>query len=64
VHLGVGIGIACCSASNDLDAGQIIRRADNVLYRTKRNGKHQACFADAIDFSLDDSKFVRLVKQV
>jgi diguanylate cyclase (GGDEF)-like protein len=56
VHLTVSIGVACCSNFNYLDARQIIGRADNALYRAKRNGKNQTCFADEIDFSLDDSE--------
>jgi len=49
VSLTVSIGVACASTFNFLDARQIIRHADDALYRAKRNGKNQSCFAEEID---------------
>jgi diguanylate cyclase (GGDEF)-like protein len=46
VHLTISVGVACCSTFGRLDAQQIILLADNALYRAKRGGKNQACFAD------------------
>jgi diguanylate cyclase (GGDEF)-like protein len=54
VHLTVSIGGACCSTFNYLDARQIILRADNALYRAKRNGKNQACFTDEVESSFEE----------
>jgi diguanylate cyclase (GGDEF)-like protein len=53
VHITVSIGIACCTTFERLDARQIILRADNALYRAKRMGKNQACFADETEFSYE-----------
>jgi len=56
VHLTVSVGVACCSNFNHLDARQIILRADNALYRAKRNGKNQACFADEVESIIEESE--------
>jgi diguanylate cyclase (GGDEF)-like protein len=45
IHLTASIGVACCSRFDDLDAQQIIFLADSALYRAKRCGKNQVCFA-------------------
>jgi len=47
-HLTVSIGAACFSPVNGLNACQIILKADNALYRAKRNGKNHPCFADEV----------------
>ncbi len=46
VRLTVSIGVTCCSTFDHLDAQQIIFLADSALYRAKRSGKNQVCFAD------------------
>ncbi len=46
IHITVSIGVTCCSTFDRVNAQQIILRADNALYRAKRSGKNQACFAD------------------
>jgi diguanylate cyclase (GGDEF)-like protein len=55
VHLTVSIGGTVCSTFNYLDARQVILRADSALYRAKKNGKNQACFADEVDLLLNES---------
>lgn len=50
IRITVSIGVACCTTFDRLDAQQIILRADNALYRAKRSGKNQACFADEAEF--------------
>jgi diguanylate cyclase (GGDEF)-like protein len=55
IHLTVSIGAATCSTFNFLEARQIILRADIALYRAKRNGKNQTCFADELEPSVEES---------
>jgi diguanylate cyclase (GGDEF)-like protein len=57
IHITVSIGVACCSTFNHLDIHQILLRADNALYRAKRNGKNQTCFADETDWPNAESGF-------
>ena len=57
-HLTISIGAACFSPVNSLNACQIILKADNALYRAKRNGKNQACFADEITIHCEDAQSV------
>jgi diguanylate cyclase (GGDEF)-like protein len=59
VHLTISIGGACCSTFTYLDARQIILRADNALYRAKRNGKNKVCFADEIEIPSEESRHYR-----
>jgi diguanylate cyclase (GGDEF)-like protein len=54
VHLTISIGVECCTTFDCLDSRDIILRADNALYRAKRAGKNQSCFADENDYSYDD----------
>ncbi len=56
VHMTISIGGACCSTFNYLDARQIIFRADNALYRAKRDGKNKACFTDEIEFPSEEAR--------
>jgi diguanylate cyclase (GGDEF)-like protein len=44
VRLTISIGITACTSFDRLDAQQIIRRADDALYRAKRYGKNRVCF--------------------
>jgi diguanylate cyclase (GGDEF)-like protein len=46
LHLTISVGVACCSTFDRLDSRQVILMADHALYRAKRGGKNQACFAD------------------
>ncbi len=54
VHLTISIGVACCSRFDQLDSQQVIHLADNALYRAKRGGKNQACFADENELSVEE----------
>jgi diguanylate cyclase (GGDEF)-like protein len=58
VHLTISIGVACCSTFGRLDAQQIILLADNALYRAKRGGKNQACFADESEFPSEEVRIL------
>ena len=49
IRLTVSIGVTCCSTFDHLNAQQIIFLADSALYRAKRSGKNQACFADEME---------------
>jgi diguanylate cyclase (GGDEF)-like protein len=49
VHITVSIGVACCTMFDRVEAKHIVQRADNAMYRAKRSGKNQACFAGEID---------------
>ncbi len=44
VHLTASIGITSCNEFDELDAQQVIIRADKALYQAKREGKDRACF--------------------
>lgn len=44
VRITLSIGITSCTTFDRLDAQQIIKRADNALYRAKRSGKNRVCF--------------------
>jgi diguanylate cyclase (GGDEF)-like protein len=57
IHITLSIGVSSCASYDRLDAQQIIRRADNALYRAKRSGKNQACFADEGDSEYTESGF-------
>jgi diguanylate cyclase (GGDEF)-like protein len=57
IHITISIGVACCTTFDHLDVRQVIQRADSALYRAKRGGKNQACFADESDFILAESGF-------
>lgn len=57
IHFTVSIGVACCSGQDRPDAQQVIHRADEALYRAKREGKDRACFADEADFLRGESGF-------
>jgi diguanylate cyclase (GGDEF)-like protein len=46
VHVTVSIGAVCCTTFDRLDPQQVITQADNAMYRAKRRGKNQTCFAD------------------
>ncbi len=46
IRLAVSIGVACCSNFHNLNSRQVIQLADSALYRAKRSGKNQVCFAD------------------
>ncbi len=46
LHITVSIGVACCSNFGGQDSQQMIALADGALYRAKRSGKNQVCFAD------------------
>jgi diguanylate cyclase (GGDEF)-like protein len=46
VHITISIGITSCTTFDCLDAQNIIRRADDALYRAKRSGKNRVCFND------------------
>jgi diguanylate cyclase (GGDEF)-like protein len=48
-RITVSVGVACCSASAFKNSQQIIALADGALYRAKRSGKNQVCFADEMD---------------
>jgi diguanylate cyclase (GGDEF)-like protein len=56
-HITVSIGVACCMSLDRLNAQEIIMRADNAMYRAKRNGKNRACFADETEFPFTESGF-------
>jgi diguanylate cyclase (GGDEF)-like protein len=49
IHLTVSIGVACCSNFGNQNSQQMIALADGALYRAKRSGKNQVCFADETD---------------
>jgi diguanylate cyclase (GGDEF)-like protein len=49
IHITVIIGVACCSTFAYQNAQQIISLADGALYRAKRSGKNQVCFANEMD---------------
>jgi diguanylate cyclase (GGDEF)-like protein len=53
IYLTVSIGVSCYTATDHLDAQQLISRADNALYHAKRSGKNQVCFADEAEFSYE-----------
>jgi diguanylate cyclase (GGDEF)-like protein len=57
VHISISLGVACCTTFDQLNVQQVILRADNALYRAKRSGKNQACFADETDSLYDESGF-------
>jgi diguanylate cyclase (GGDEF)-like protein len=57
IRITVSVGVACCTMLDHLDVQQIVLRADNALYRAKRSGKNQACFADETDFINAESGF-------
>ena len=61
IHITASIGIACCSTFNHPSSQQIILLADNALYRAKRNGKNQVCFADELD---SPSEGVRILSSI
>jgi diguanylate cyclase (GGDEF)-like protein len=46
IALTISLGVACCTTFVRVDAREIVLRADNALYRAKKGGKNQACFAD------------------
>ncbi|MBN1571470.1 MAG: GGDEF domain-containing protein [Acidobacteria bacterium] len=64
IHLTISIGVACCSTFNHLNAQQIIFLADSALYRAKRSGKNQACFADETEGKTESQDFVKSMSQV
>jgi diguanylate cyclase (GGDEF)-like protein len=57
LHISISLGVTCCTTFDHLDVPQIILRADNALYRAKRSGKNQACFADETDSPYSESEF-------
>jgi diguanylate cyclase (GGDEF)-like protein len=57
IHITISLGVACCTTFDHLDGQQVILRADNALYRAKRSGKNQACFADESDSLYAESGF-------
>jgi diguanylate cyclase (GGDEF)-like protein len=57
IRITISVGGACCATLDQLDVQQIISRADTALYRAKRSGKNQACFADETDFLYGESGF-------
>jgi hypothetical protein len=54
--------VACCMTFDHLDVQQVILRADNALYRAKRSGKNQACFADETDSLYGESGFCQIYR--
>jgi diguanylate cyclase (GGDEF)-like protein len=60
VRFTISIGVACCTTFDHLDVQQVILRADNALYRAKRSGKNQACFADETDSLYGESGFCQI----
>ena len=61
VNITISIGITSCTTFDRLDAQNIIRRADDALYRAKRSGKNRVCFNDESESS--DEK-VRILSNV
>jgi diguanylate cyclase (GGDEF)-like protein len=51
LHITVSIGVACCSNFGSQNSQQMIALADGALYRAKRGGKNQVCFADETNAS-------------
>jgi diguanylate cyclase (GGDEF)-like protein len=62
LHITISLGVACCTTFDHLDAQQIILRADSALYRAKRSGKNQTCFADESDPLYGASEFCQAYK--
>jgi diguanylate cyclase (GGDEF)-like protein len=58
VHLTISIGVTCCSTFDGLDSGQVILLSDNALYRAKRGGKNQVCFADESELSAEEVRIL------
>jgi diguanylate cyclase (GGDEF)-like protein len=58
VHLTISIGVACCTRFDLLDSQQVIRLADNALYRAKRGGKNQACYADENELPAEEVRIL------
>jgi diguanylate cyclase (GGDEF)-like protein len=61
-YITISIGVACYSGAGDLDAQQLISRADTALYRAKNSGKDQACFNNESDFTYGESEFCQSVE--
>jgi diguanylate cyclase (GGDEF)-like protein len=62
VRFTISIGVACCMTFDHLDVQKVILRADNALYRAKRSGKNQACFADETDSLYGESGFCQMYR--
>lgn len=55
VRASASIGIGSCSGAEDLDAAQLVRRADQAMYRAKLGGKNRYTFFDpALDHATPD----------
>jgi diguanylate cyclase (GGDEF)-like protein len=63
IRLTLSIGVTCCTTFDHLDAQQIILHADNALYRAKRGGKNQVCFADETEFEYEEVRILSNVQE-
>jgi diguanylate cyclase (GGDEF)-like protein len=62
LHITISIGVACCTTFDHLDVQKVILRADSAMYRAKRSGKNQTCFADESYSFCGESGFCQTYK--